>query len=79
MAYIQTCDQPCVPLFVMIVMFAIVTVGCIGYMLLYDYNGGQHIVRTRYVIFCSWTLGFGGLCGSCDVNPSERSEQGRPF
>jgi len=79
MAYIQTCEQSCVRLFVMIVMLTIVTVGYLGYMFLYDYVGDQHIIRTRYIIFCSWTLGFSGLCGSCDVNPTERSEQGRPF
>jgi len=79
MAYIQTCEQPSAPLFVMVVLFTIGTVGYFGYVFLYDYNGDQHIMRKRCIIFCSWTLGFGGLCGSCDVNPTERSEQGRPF
>ena len=79
MAYIQTCEQSFVRFFVMVVMFTVVTLLYFGYMFLYDYNSDQHIMRTRYIIFCSWTLGFSGFCGSCDVNPTERSEQGRPL
>ena len=47
MAYIQTYEQPCVPLSVMIVMFTVVTVGYFGYMFLYDYNGDEHTCIMR--------------------------------
>jgi hypothetical protein len=66
-------EQQFVPFFPVVLMFAALTFGYNGYMFPYDYNGYGHLLRTTYIIFCSWTLGFSGLCGSCNVNVTERS------